>query len=87
MNYKVKLLDNSGYNMNRRNVGDIVYGHIFEDGKVLFFDPAVRGKNSKPIFDHIFDNIEEAKKYGTCLKKTDYDVKGAWEKMMSDRYW
>lgn len=88
-NFIVKLTDCSRYGMDRREPGNIVYGCINPDGSVIFFDPAVRKGNKviKAVFDIVFDSVEEAKKYGTCLSKTDFDVKSAWDKMMSDRYW
>jgi len=86
MNYKVKITSTEKYGMDRRKIGDIVFAHIDDDGKVLFFDLHDR-KKKLPIFDVWFDNIEEAKMYGTCISKTDFDVKSAWKKMMSDRYW
>lgn len=86
MNYKVRLLDCSYYGMNTRKVGDIVYAHIYDDGHVLLFDPH-NLKENKTTFDVIFDSVLEAKKYATCICKTNFDVKGTWNKMMSDRYW
>lgn len=83
-NYTAKLTSNSAYGMDKRNVGDIIYVHIFDDGKVLFYSPSSR---KIPVFDVILDTVDEAKKYATCINVTDFDVKGSWDKMMSDRYW
>ena len=88
-NYQARILSTDRYGMNKRNVGDIVYVHIFEDGQVLLFDPVKRdkGKVIAPTFDVIFHSIEDVKQFATCISKTDFDVKDAWDKVMSDRYW
>ena len=86
MDYLAKLISTDRFGMDKRKVGDLIYVHLFNDGKVLLYSPHDR-KAKLPVFDVILDNVEEAKKYATCISKTDLDVKGAWDKMMSDRYW
>ena len=86
MNYEAKLISTERYGMDKRKVGDIVFVHIFEDGQVLFYSPYSQ-KEKKPVFDIILNNIDEAKLYATCIRKTNFDVKAAWDKTMSDRYW
>ena len=84
-NYIARLTNTDAYGMDKRNVGDNVYVHIFEDGSVLLFSQPDR-KLKLPTFDIIFNDIEEARKHATCISKTDFDVKSSWDKMMSDRY-
>ncbi len=86
MNYEAKLISTERYGMEKRKVGDTVFVHIFEDGKVLLYSPYSR-KEKKPVFDIILDSVEEAKTYATCIRKTDFDVRASWDSMMSDRYW
>ena len=72
--------------VNNRPIGTEIYVHLYEDGSVLLYSPADR-KAKLPIFDHTCKDINEAKLYATCIKPTDFDVEGAWSKMMSERYW
>jgi len=84
MNYKARLIKCTAYGMEDRNVGDIVYCRIDEDGSVLLFSPPTKELST---FDVMFGSIEEAKQFATCISKTDFDVKGAWDRIMSNRYW
>ena len=84
MNYRAKLTDCSYYGMHHREPGDVVYAHVDTEGKVILFDPAGKGKYT---FDAMFGSIEEAAKHATFISKTDFDVYGAWSKMVDERYW
>ncbi|OGS70453.1 MAG: hypothetical protein A3F91_15200 [Flavobacteria bacterium RIFCSPLOWO2_12_FULL_35_11] len=69
--------------INKREVGEQVYVHLMDDGDVLIFAPS---EKKRGVLDAIL-SLEEAKKYVTCISTTDFDVKSAWDKTMSDRYW
>lgn len=86
MNYIAKMINCTGYGMDVRKIGDTVYVHIFEDGQVLFYSPYDR-KLKLPFFSKIVSGIDEARKYATCISTTNFDVRGAWDSMMSERYW
>lgn len=87
VNFKAKVINEiTFYSQTKRQVGDEVFVHLFDDGKVLIYSPSERGKLGKPVFDTILDSIQEASKFFKCICSTDFDVKGAWDKMMSDRY-
>jgi len=83
-NYTARLINNSAYGMERRNVGDIIYAYIYDDGKVLLYSPSSR---KLPVFDVILDSINEAKNYATCISVTDFDIKASFDQMIDRRYW
>ena len=87
MNYLAKVIGQTNFSfINDREIGSPIYVHIYEDGKVLLYAPYDRAKKL-PTFDYMCDSIEEAKKYATCIRKTQFDVEKSFSKMMSDRYW
>lgn len=68
--------------VHNRAVGSKILIRIFPNGSVLLFAPsegAWRASNFKPAFVYQCKDIEEARKYATCTRRTNYDVEAAWK--------
>jgi len=86
-NYEAKIIvDTNLAELKKRSKGDVVYIHIDEKEEVLVYSPHNRKHKQAQVIG-LFISIEEAKKYLTCIKSTDVDVKRLWSDALNNRYW